>query len=104
MRIELSIYTDKKQKARLRKIEEQLILILFTPLQSLLPVIEAVAAGAVLFLFCCMDSENLQVVLHWAMTAGSILGASFLLHCYIRGELHKIRTERMRRSIRYSSL
>lgn len=95
MRIELNIYTNKRQKARMRKAKEQLALLLFTPLQKLLPLIETAAGAAILLLFCCMDSENLQAVLSLVLAAGLILAAAFTAHCYIRAELYQIRMERL---------
>lgn len=97
MRIEFSIYVNRKQKARMKKAADQFVLICFTPLQRLLPVIEFIAAGVMLFLFSCMDSENLQAVLRGTLTAGLVLGTSFAMHCYICTKLHQLRAERIRR-------
>ena len=104
MRIELSIYANKKQRERMKRVAEQFILICFTPLQKVLPVIEVITGGAMLLLLCCMDSENLQVVLHWALNAGLIFCFSLMVHCYIRDTLRRVRTERLKRRVRHAQM
>lgn len=82
MRVELKIYTTRRQRQQLRKLHRYAADFVTAFLTYIVPLIEAAAGLTALFLMCCMDSENLGGVVGGYCAALFVLGGCYLLRHY----------------------